>query len=89
MPRKPTLHEIIGHPITQSAIQQLAGGMDPRLVAAQLAGNMLSQQMAKQLGAPAASVKPGKRVTIVSDDNIIDAEFTPIPNSAPKRRGKR
>lgn len=89
MARKPSLIELLGSPVAQSAIQQLAGGMDPRLVAAQFAGTVLTQQMAKQLGAPGGvTLSPAKKVVVMRDADVIDAEFTPIPNSAPKRRKK-
>jgi hypothetical protein len=76
MPRKPSLHEILGHPVTQSAIQQLSQGIDPRLIAARLAGDALTDHLAARLGAPA---KPRHEV--------IDAEYTVI-DVTPKKRGK-
>ena len=84
MPRKPTLAEMLGHPITRSAIQQLSQGIDPRLVAARLAGDALRDQLAQHLGAPAPRpVKKGR----VSSPDIIDAEYTVI-DVTPKKRGK-
>jgi hypothetical protein len=87
MTRKPTLAEMLGSPVAQSAIQQLAQGIDPRLVAAQFAGNVLTQLTAKQLGAPEpVNLRPV--VLPKEDPEIIDAEFVEIPNSAPKSRRK-
>jgi len=79
MPRKPSLIELLGHPAAQSAIQQLAGGVDPRLVAAQAAGNLLTQQMAKQLGAP----MPDKKARV---GEVIDAEYTIIDVTPRKKK---
>ena len=76
MPRRPTLIEMLGHPITQSAVQQLAQGIDPRLVAARAAGDAIRDHLAKQLGAP-----------VKSRPEIIDAEYTVI-DVTPKKRGK-
>jgi len=76
MPRKPSLHEILGHPLAQSAIQQLSQGIDPRLVAARLAGDALTDQLAQRFGAP-----------VKSRPDVIDAEYTVI-DVTPKKRGK-
>lgn len=84
MSRKPTLHEILGHPLTHSAIQQLAQGIDPRLVAAQFAGNALAGEIARSLGTrlPAPKAKKTKetkaKVSVMSESEIIDAEYTVI-----------
>lgn len=88
MSRKPTLAEMLGHPVTQSAIQQLSQGMDPRLVAAKIAGDTIRDHLTKQLAAPPI-LRKKKPVTVDNGSDIIDAEFTVIPNSAPKRRGSR
>jgi hypothetical protein len=68
--KKVNLVELMGHPHTHTAIQQLAQGVDPRLVAAQLAGNALKDQIARSLGAPA---QPAKKT-----DDVIDGEYTVI-----------
>jgi hypothetical protein len=78
MARKPSLIELLGHPAAQSAIQQLAGGMDPRLVAAQAAGDLITREVAKQLGAP---VKRSPR-----EPEIIDAEYTIIDVTPRKKK---
>ena len=75
MPRKPSLHEILGHPVTQSAIQQLSQGIDPRLVAARVAGDAITDHLAQRLGAP---VKPRH--------DVIDAEYTVIDVTPKKAR---
>lgn len=87
MSKRVTLMELLGHPHTRGAIQQLANGVDPRLVAAQLAGNALSEHVALALGTalPTPRIdsqeprkkKPSK-VTVVKDEDIIDAEYTVI-----------
>lgn len=77
--KRVTLLDMLGHPHAQSAIQQLAGGMDPRLVAAQAAGNLLTQQMAKQLGAP----MPDKKARV---GEVIDAEYTIIDVTPRKKK---
>lgn len=86
MPRKPTLVDLLAHPQTRDVMQQLSQGVDPRLVAAQLAGNMLMRQMAEGMGVqlPIPDVKlaaapanaPISRID--SDQDIIDAEYTII-----------
>lgn len=79
MPRKPSLHEILGHPATRSAIQQLSQGVDPRLVAAQFAGNALAGEIAKSLGTKLPSPKIKKpKVTVMSESEVIDAEYTVV-----------
>ena len=63
-------------------MQQLSQGIDPRLIAAQFAGNMLMQQMAEGMGLqlPLPDVRlpatPERRID--SDQDIIDAEYTII-----------
>jgi hypothetical protein len=84
--RRVTLIDLLGHPITQSAVQQLAAGIDPRLVAAQAAGNALAGQVARQLGASPAVVRaahtakntPPRKPTVVTDEGVVDAEYTVI-----------
>ena len=76
MPRKPSLIELLGHPAAQSAIQQPSQGLDPRLVAARVAGDAITDHLAQRLGAPA---KPRHEV--------IDAEYTVI-DVTPKKKGK-
>lgn len=85
MARRPTLSEILGHPATRGAIQQLANGMDPRLVAAQFAGNALAGEIARSLGTqlPAPKSKKPKepkapKVSVMPESEIIDAEYTVI-----------
>lgn len=75
MPRKPSLHEMLGHPVTQSAIQQLSQGIDPRLVAVRLAGDALRDHLAQHLGAP-----------VKSRPDVIDAEYTVIDVTPKKAR---
>jgi hypothetical protein len=83
--KRVSLMDLLGHPLTQSAVQQLASGVDPRLVAAQAAGNALAGHVAKRLGAPANVVKAAHtakntaaRKPTVADDDITDAEYTVI-----------
>ena len=84
--RRVTLMDLLGHPLTQTAVQQLAAGIDPRLVAAQAAGNALAGQVARQLGAPKSVVKaaqtakntPPRKPTVVTDEGVVDAEYTVI-----------
>lgn len=87
MTKRVTLLDLMDHPVTRSAVQQLAQGIDPRLVAAQLAGNALKDQIAKSLGATASG--PAKHGPSSAGD-IIDAEYTVI-NVSPgvKRRAKK
>jgi len=92
MARKVTLVELLGSPITQSAIQQLAKGIDPRLVAAKLAGDALAGEIAKSLGAPVPPPKakaPKPKVTVVRDEEIVDAEFTVIDVTPGVKRRKK
>ena len=102
--RKVTLSEMLGHPMTRSAVQQLASGMDPRLVAAQAAGNAIADHLARQFGVklppgridspkPPAEKKKIRKTPVVEvehdDSDIIDAEFTVIDvTSGVKRRKK-
>lgn len=74
MSRRVTLLDLIGHPVTQGAVQQLAQGVDPRLVAARIAGDAIRDHVAKSLGAPVQK-KAGPRI---DSDDIIDGEFTVI-----------
>lgn len=85
--KRVTLMELIGHPHTRGAIQQLAQGIDPRLVAAQLAGTAISEHVALALGTAMPtpridSAKAGKKskskVKVVNEADIIDAEYTVI-----------
>ena len=86
MPRKPTLVDLLGHPQTRNVMQQLSQGIDPRLIAAQVAGDMLMRQMAEGMGLqlPIPDVRlsaaPAKATVsrIDSEDGIIDAEYTVI-----------
>lgn len=92
MARKPTLVDLLAHPQTRTVMQQLSQGVDPRLIAAQFAGNVLMQQMAEGMGVQlpipdvrlaAAPVKSERRID--SDDDIVDAEFTIIDVTPGKR----
>ena len=82
MPRKPTLVDLLGHPQTRNVMQQLSQGIDPRLIAAQIAGDMLMRQMAEgmglQLPLPEVRLPTAPERRIDSDDGIIDAEYTII-----------
>jgi hypothetical protein len=88
---------MLGHPMAQSAIQQLANGVDPRLVAAQFAGHALAGEIAKSLGTRLPDVKVPKKkaapekpkVTVMREEEIIDAEYTVIDvTSGVKHRKK-
>lgn len=68
MPRRMTLMEMLGHPIAQDAVQRIAQGIDPRLVAAQAAGNALAGHIAATLGVPKTAAA----------GDVIDAEYTVI-----------
>lgn len=80
MAKRVTLMELLGHPHTRGAIQQLASGVDPRLVAAQLAGTAISEHVALALGTamptPVAPKKP--KAERIDSSDIIDAEYTVI-----------
>jgi hypothetical protein len=83
--KRVTLMDLLGHPLTQSAVQQLAAGIDPRLVAAQAAGNALAGHVAQRLGAPKAVVRQAhtakntaRRGPLRPADDIIDGEYTVI-----------
>lgn len=76
MSKRITLLDMLGHPITQSAVQQLAAGIDPRLVAAQAAGNALAGHMATRLGVPPHMVKGAYAPAPAGD--VVDAEYTVI-----------
>jgi hypothetical protein len=83
--KRVTLMDLLGHPLTQTAVQQLASGVDPRLVAAQAAGNALAGHVAMRLGAPKSVVKAAHTAKntaagkpTVADDDIVDAEYTVI-----------
>lgn len=85
MTKRVNLIELLGHPHARGAIQQLANGVDPRLVAAQLAGNALAGEIAKQLGTklPPPKMKKPKdtkipKVSVMPESDIIDAEYTVI-----------
>lgn len=82
MARKPTLVDLLAHPQTRDVMQQLSQGVDPRLIAAQFAGNMLMRQMAEgmglQLPLPNVTLPTAPERRIDSDDGIIDAEYTVI-----------
>lgn len=86
MARRPTLIDMLGHPQTRSVVQQLAQGIDPRLVAAQFAGEMLTRQMAEGMGLqlPLPEVKLPKTPPIDSQGDVVDAEYTVI-NVTPKK----
>jgi hypothetical protein len=89
MARKPTLVDLLGHPQTRTVMQQLASGVDPRLVAAQFAGEMLARQMADGMGVqlPLPEVRlPQKPGRIDSSDSVIDAEYTIIDVTPKKDR---
>jgi len=77
--RKVTLSEMLGHPVTRTAVQQLAQGMDPRLVAAQLAGDALVESLARQMGVKPPDTRidsrPAKKE---STSDVVDAEYTVI-----------
>lgn len=89
MARKPTLVDLLGHPQTRNVMQQLSQGIDPRIVAAQLAGDILMRQMAEgmglQLPIPDVRLSAAPERRIDSDDGIIDAEYT-IIDVTPGRR---
>jgi hypothetical protein len=103
--RKVTLSEMLGHPMTRSAVQQLASGMDPRLVAAQAAGTALADHLARQFGVKLPSPRidsqknPGPEKTkkttkipvveVVPDGEVIDAEFTVIDVTSGVKRRKK
>ena len=83
MSRKPTLIELLGHPLTQDAVQQLAAGIDPRLVAAQVAGNALAGHVAATLGVPKSAVagaysQSARNNRPDADADAVDAEYTVI-----------
>lgn len=84
MPRKPTLSEMLGNPFAQSAIRQLAQGIDPRLVAAQVAGDALRDHLAQRLGAPDSGPAKSSRA---KGEEVVDAEFVVI-DVTPKKKGK-
>lgn len=84
MPKRPNLFDLLGHPITQNVVQQIAQGIDPRLVAAQAAGNALAGHMATRLGVPPHMVK-GAYAPATAQSNgrapgadVVDAEYTVI-----------
>ncbi len=84
--KRVTLMDLLGHPLTQTAVQQLASGVDPRLVAAQAAGNALAGHVATKLGAPKSVVKAAQTAKDTAGradkrrpyDDVIDAEYTVI-----------
>ena len=77
-----TLGEILLHKRTREVMDRLAKGDPPKLVAAQLAGDVLSAHFSKALGVPVTPAqverKPVVPVKAASDDNVIDAEFVEI-----------
>lgn len=92
MTKRVNLLELMGHPMAQSAVQQIAQGIDPRLVAAQLAGNALTGHIARSLGAvvPETTGSRARRdMGTEADGDVIDAEYTVI-NVSPgvKKRQK-
>lgn len=84
MPKRATFNGLLDHPVTKTAVQQLAQGIDPRLVAAQIAGNALQEQIARAFGMlpvaqPATTERPKRTMKIdPTDSNIIDVEFTVV-----------
>lgn len=89
MPRKPTLADLLGHPQTRSVMQQLSQGMDPRLVAAQFAGDMLMRQMAEGMGLQLPLPEPVMRpraARMDSQGDVIDVDYTVI--DVTPRKGK-
>lgn len=82
--KRVTLLELIGHPIAHNAVQQLAAGIDPRLVAAQVAGNALAGHVATTLGVPKhAASRAYAPATARSNGrapgaDVVDAEYTVI-----------
>lgn len=93
--RKVTLSEMLGHPMTRSAVQQLAQGVDPRLVAAQTAGTALADHIARQFGMqlplPRIDSTPVEAVkkTAKKDDDVIDAEYTVVSVSPGVKHRKK
>lgn len=78
MPKRVTLMELLNHPHAQSAVQQIAQGLDPRLVAAQLAGNALAGRVAAALGVPLDRVSGSYTTKRSAEADIIDAEYTVV-----------
>lgn len=93
MKRKPTLLELLTHPLTQDAVRSIAQGNDPRGVLAGLAGDLVAQEVAKAIGAKRLAARapepkerkapqPGRaaraRVEVLDEGEIIDAEYTVI-----------
>ena len=86
--------QLLTHPATHDAMRSLAQGNDPRGVLAGFAGDLLAHEVAKAVGAKslpskqprarrqepkASSPKAARpRVEKMSEDDIVDAEFTVI-----------
>lgn len=79
-----TLGEILLHKRTRETMDRLAKGEPVKMVAAQLASDVISQHFARVLGVdvqPAQATQTGPVVQVKaapSDDNVIDAEFVEV-----------
>lgn len=77
-----TLGELLLHKRTRETMDRLAKGEPPKMVAAQLASDVISQHFARVLGvnvqpAQAIAEKPVVNIKAASPD-IIDAEFVEV-----------
>lgn len=78
-----TLGELLLHKKTREVMDKLAKGEPPKVVAAGLAGDLISEHFAKVLGvqvppAPPSSEGPVVTVKAVPADDVVDAEFRVI-----------
>ena len=77
-----TLGELLVHKRTQEVMDRLAKGEPPNMVAAALAGDLVSTHIAKVLGVkevPAPTTAgPAVQKKAVPKDDVIDAEFREI-----------
>lgn len=77
-----TLEEILLHKRTQAIAARLGNGENPKTIAASLAGDLVSEHLAKLLKIDAPKAKVEAKVVAVKpvqkDDDIVDAEFREV-----------
>lgn len=75
-----TLGELLLHKRTREMMDRLAKGEPPKVVAAALAGDLVSAHIAKTLGVEVQPASEGSVVNVKAtrDENVVDAEFREI-----------
>lgn len=71
-----TIGELLLHKQVQTVMERVTRGDPPKLIAAQLAGDLVAQHLAKKLG---VAIPDPKVVEVKKgDENVVDAEFREI-----------